>query len=74
MDFSQLRQYFNDITHSIGDIGSKTGNALFGIQSEINKLNQTLHTTNILLSILIILVVVHFIYSVVQVQNRKKNK
>ncbi|AYK07358.1 hypothetical protein [Brevibacillus laterosporus] len=70
MDFSSIRQYFNDIAHSIGDISSKTGNALIGIHSELSKISKAIQTTNILLGILIFLVMVHLIYSVVQ--NRKK--
>ncbi|MBN3523996.1 hypothetical protein [Paenibacillus apiarius] len=69
-DFSELHQFFNDISSSIGDVAKGTSNALFEVRAELSNLSQNLSTTNNLLIILIVINTVAVIFNIVQ--KRKK--
>ncbi|NOV02558.1 hypothetical protein GC097_21380 [Paenibacillus sp. LMG 31457] len=71
MDFSELHQFFNDISSRIGNVADQTNNLSLRLQTDIAQLKGELHTTNILLTIFIIVNIASLILNYVK---REKNK
>ncbi|MZQ82895.1 hypothetical protein GQF01_12345 [Paenibacillus sp. 5J-6] len=61
MDFSELHQFYNDISSRIGNVADQTSNLSRQLQTDITQLKAELHTTNILLTLFLIVNIIGLI-------------
>lgn len=66
LDFSELHQFFNDISSRIGNVADQTSNLSQQLQTDITQLKAELHTTNILLTLFLIVNIIGLILNFVK--------
>lgn len=72
MDLSQIKQFFNDMNQSLGEVSSSTNNSLFRVDTAIRHLDKSLSTTNLLIGILIVIFIANLVFTIIQSRKQPK--